>query len=94
MTDSPIAIATRRSIKKYFPMGGVMCQGNNNPITLHSVNDDLFARVWSVIAETMVVTGALSRPTKEAIATMVKSITMMIQRGSMRKLLMIRSIKK
>ena len=57
MTESARAIATRLSIKKYFPMGSVMSKGKNNPITLHSVNDDLFARVWALIAETMCVTG-------------------------------------
>ena len=71
MTNSDLAKATRKSIKKNFPMGSVMSKGQDNPITLHSVDDQLFARIWSVIAETMCVTVELSRTTKEAIATKV-----------------------
>jgi len=71
MSESTIAVATRRSIKRHFPLGSVMAKGSNNPITLHSVDDDVFVRLWSLIAETMVVTVELSRPTKEAIATLV-----------------------
>ena len=71
MAESDIAKATRRSIKKNFPMGAIMAKGSDNPITLHSVSDDLFARIWSVIAETMCVTTELSRTTKEEVATLV-----------------------
>lgn len=71
MKESPVAVATRRSIKRVFPLGSIMSKGSNNPITLHSVDDDIFVRIWSLIAETMVVTEELSRPTKEAIAMMV-----------------------
>lgn len=69
--ESELAKATRRSIKKNFPLGIIMSKGRDNPITLHSVNDELFARVWSVIAEIMCVTGELSRTTKEAVAARV-----------------------
>jgi AhpD family alkylhydroperoxidase len=62
---------TRKSIKKYFPMGGLMSQGQGNPITLHSVNENIFACLWSYMAEVMVVDGDLPRSTKEAIALLV-----------------------
>ncbi|CAB9512029.1 expressed unknown protein [Seminavis robusta] len=70
-SESDLAVATRRSIKKLFPMGSIMSSGMDNPITLHSVNQDVFARIWSLIAETMVVQVELSRSTKEEIASLV-----------------------
>jgi hypothetical protein len=48
--------ATRQSIKQ-----SVLLVGSNNPITVHNVDVDLFTSVWSVIAETMVVNGDISR---------------------------------
>ena len=65
------ASATRKSIKTHFPLGAVLCRGQDNPITLHSVNDDVFRTVWSLIAETMVVDGVLTRGMKETIAELV-----------------------
>ncbi|CAB9518392.1 expressed unknown protein [Seminavis robusta] len=62
---------TRASIKKLFPMGSVMSRGSSNPITLHSVDDDLFPRMWSFLAEVMIAEGELARSTKEAIAELV-----------------------
>ena len=74
-TPAPLAVAgekqTRKSIKKYFPLGQIMSQGQNNPITLHSVNENVFACLWSYVAEVMVVDGDLTRSTKEAIALLV-----------------------
>lgn len=62
---------TRKSIKKYFPLGQIMSQGQNNPVTLHSVNENVFACLWSYMAEVMVVDGDLTRSTKESIALLV-----------------------
>jgi AhpD family alkylhydroperoxidase len=62
---------TRKSIKKYFPLGQIMSQGQNNPITLHSVNETAFACLWSFMAEVMVVEGELPRSIKEAVALLV-----------------------
>jgi len=45
--------------------------GGHNPITLHSVNEDLFAYMWSLIAETMVPELQFTRYTKESIAMLV-----------------------
>lgn len=71
-SSSPtMASRTRSSIKEHFPLGTVMSTGSNNPITLHSVDDELFAGMWSFIAETLVVTRDLPRATKEAIAALV-----------------------
>jgi hypothetical protein len=53
--------ATRKSIKKSFPLGRVLSVGSNNPLTIHDVDDNLFACLWAVIAETMVVNGDISR---------------------------------
>lgn len=64
---------TRKSIKKYFPLGQIMSQGKNNPITLHSVNETAFACLWSFMAEVMVVDGELPRSTKEAVALLVST---------------------
>ena len=63
----------RKSIKKYFPLGQIMSTGQANPITLHSVNEDVFPRLWSFMAEVMIVNGELQRSTKEAIGEMVSS---------------------
>ena len=65
--------AVRKSIKKYFPfpLGDMASLGSNSPLTLHDVDDDAFRAIWSLVAETMVVDGALTRTTKEAIADMV-----------------------
>ena len=71
MTESDISRATRRSIKMSLPLGDIMASGTDNPITIHSVDDEVFAGMWSFIAETMVVTGDLTRATKEAIAVLV-----------------------
>ncbi|CAB9510612.1 expressed unknown protein [Seminavis robusta] len=71
--ESQVAHATRKSIKKNFPMGSVMSKGADNPITLHSVNDDVFVRFWSLIGETMLVDGELARSTKEAIANLIST---------------------
>jgi AhpD family alkylhydroperoxidase len=63
---------TRKSIKKYFPLGPIMSQGQNNPITLHSVvNETAFACLWSFMAEVMVVENVLPRSIKEAVALLV-----------------------
>lgn len=67
---------TLKSIKKYLPHHPVSTKKehkNRNPITLHSVNDDLFPRLWSFLAEVMVVTGDLAPSTKEAIALKVNN---------------------
>jgi hypothetical protein len=63
--------ATRKSIKNLFPLGFVMLRGCNNPVTVHYADDDAFARVWSLIAETMVAKGELSRNMKEKVADLV-----------------------
>lgn len=63
----------RKSIKKYFPLGQIMSTGQSNPITLHSVNENVFPRLWSFMAEVMIVDGELQRSTKEAIGEMVSS---------------------
>lgn len=64
----------RKSIKKYFPLGQIiMSTGQANPITLHSVNENVFPRLWSFMAEVMIVDGELQRSTKEAIGEMVSS---------------------
>lgn len=63
--------STRRSIQKHFPGGSSTASGSDDPITLHSLDDELFANIGSFIAETMVVTGDLTRATKEAIATLI-----------------------
>lgn len=62
---------TRKSIKKFYPNGQV--NDNTNPLTLHSVNDDLFPRLWSFLAETMIAQGELPSTTKEAIAWRVNA---------------------
>jgi hypothetical protein len=62
---------TRKSIKKFFPLGPIMSKGSNNPITLHSVNEEVFPRLWSFMAEVMVVEGVLPRSVKEEIALLV-----------------------
>ncbi|CAB9504642.1 expressed unknown protein [Seminavis robusta] len=64
---------TRKSIKKYFPLGPIMAKGNSNPITLHSVNEEVFPRLWSLMAEVMVVEGELPRSVKEEIALLVST---------------------
>ena len=73
VTSVASAKMTRKSIKKYFPLGQIMSQGKNNPITLHSVNETAFACLWSFMAEVMVVDGELPRSTKEAVALLVSS---------------------
>jgi len=64
---------TRKSIKKYFPLGQIMSKGQNNPITLHSVNEDVFPRMWSFMAEVMIVDGELPRSVKEEVALLVST---------------------
>lgn len=59
---------TRRSIRKHFPLGAVFSVGDSNPMTVHSVNSEVFPMVWSLFAETMIVDGELSRSTKETVA--------------------------
>jgi len=71
--DNQIVKKTRQSIKKFFPMGGMMSKGNANPITLHSVNEDVFPRLWSFMAEVMVVNVELPRSTKEAVGELISS---------------------
>jgi len=75
VTPFPVARekVIRKSIKKYFPLGAIMSQGKNNPITVHSVNENAFASLWSFMAEVMVADGELPRSTKEAIALLVSS---------------------
>ena len=75
--ESPSVLAkrssqTRKAIKKFYP-GQSTGKDMTNPITLHSVNDDLFPRLWSFLAETMIAPGELSSATKEAIAFRVTS---------------------
>ncbi|CAB9510073.1 expressed unknown protein [Seminavis robusta] len=71
-SESQLAKATRRSIQKLYPIptGAIMSRGTN-PLTVHCVDDCVFAGVWSLIYETMFVRTALSRETKESIATLV-----------------------
>ncbi|CAB9514512.1 expressed unknown protein [Seminavis robusta] len=63
---------TIKSIKKFSP-SPAMAKGATNPLTLHAVNDDLFPRLWSFLAEIMLVEGSLFPSTKEAISWMVNS---------------------
>jgi hypothetical protein len=60
--------ATRKSIAKYMTLGSAAAKGSDNPITIHDCDDSLMRAVWSLIAETMVVKGELSRKEKEAVA--------------------------
>ncbi|GAX22738.1 hypothetical protein FisN_5Hh004 [Fistulifera solaris] len=62
---------TRKSIQKYFQLGKVMSIGQDNPFTIHAVDEEMFRCFWSLFAETMVVDGALKRPTKEKISVLV-----------------------
>lgn len=62
---------TRKSIRKYFQLGKVMSIGQDNPFTIHAVDDEMFRCFWSLFAETMVVDGALKRSTKEKISVLV-----------------------
>ena len=71
VAPSPIETATRKSIAKYSPLGSILSRGQENPITLHVVDDDLFRSLWALVAEVMVVDGALCRYTKENIAQLV-----------------------
>lgn len=65
--NNVMAKRTLRSIKKYSPQ-----MAANAPLTLHSVDQDLFPRFWSLWAEIMLVDGSLSPTTKQAIAGLVK----------------------
>ena len=48
-----------------------MSIGQDNPFTIHAVDEEMFRCFWSLFAETMVVDGALKRPTKEKISVLV-----------------------
>jgi hypothetical protein len=63
---------TLKSIKKLSP-SPTMATGTTNPLLLHAVNDDLFPRVWSFLAEVMLVDGALMPSTKESISWLVNA---------------------
>lgn len=65
--NNVMAKRTLRSIKRYSPQ-----MAANAPLTLHSVEQDLFPRLWSLWAEVMLVEGSLSPTTKQAIAGLVK----------------------
>ncbi|CAB9511965.1 unknown protein [Seminavis robusta] len=56
-----VSAATRKSIKKYFGLGGMFALGKNGPFTMHDVDDDLFPAVWSFIAEVLETEVDLSR---------------------------------
>lgn len=62
---------TRKSIQKYFQLGKVMSIGQDNPFTVHAVDEEMFRCFWSLFAETMVVDGVLKRSTKEKISVLV-----------------------
>lgn len=59
---------TRKSIKKFFPD---QTKDSSNPIMLHSSDDELYPRLWSFLAETMIAQGELPSDTKEAVALSV-----------------------
>ena len=65
------ARSIRRSIQKRFSLGNSIASEADNPIALHSVDDELLASIGSFVAETMVVTEDLTRATKEAIAALI-----------------------
>ena len=46
----------------------------NSPFIVHSVHPDLLAALWSVVYETVLVEGTVSRADKEAIAATVSRI--------------------
>ena len=51
-----------------------MSKGSGNPITVHSIEDEVFAIVWSFIAEAMIPEGEISRYTRESIANLVSTM--------------------
>ncbi|CAB9525658.1 expressed unknown protein [Seminavis robusta] len=67
----PKASATRKSIAKNFELGCAAARGNRNPISLHSVDEEVFALVWTWIAETLVAETSLCRSSKEAITELI-----------------------
>ncbi|CAB9505701.1 expressed unknown protein [Seminavis robusta] len=64
----PSSEATRKSIKKYFGLGGLFAMGNNGPFTMHDVDPDLFPTIWSFIAEVLETEVGLNRLVMEELS--------------------------
>ena len=73
--SSSTSSATRKSIKKYFAMGSMMSMTDDNPITLHDIDDKtmLFPAVWSFIAEVCEAEVGLNRLVIEKICLFVST---------------------
>lgn len=68
ISTAPSSEKTRKSIKKYFGLGGLFALGNNGPFTMHDVDPDLFPAVWSFIAEVLETEVSLSRVVVEELS--------------------------